>query len=39
MLEGVHNLLCAGEFDWSDTVLDHEWEPLLFEAVPRTDPS
>ena len=34
------NLLRAGGFTWSDTVLGREWEPLLFEAARRfyTDP-
>jgi len=31
----IRNCLRAGGFEWSDTVLDHEWEPLLFEAARR----
>jgi len=31
----VRNLLRVGGFVWSDTVLDREWEPILFEAARR----
>lgn len=31
----IRNLLRAGGFEWSDTVLDREWEPIMFEAVRR----
>ena len=31
----ARNLLRSGGFEWSDTVLDREWEPILFEAARR----
>lgn len=29
----IRNLLRVGGFTWPDTVLDHEWEPITFEAA------
>jgi hypothetical protein len=29
----IRNLLRAGGFAWSDTALDREWGPILFEAI------
>jgi hypothetical protein len=31
----VRNLLRAGGFEWLDTALDHEWEPITLEAARR----
>jgi len=31
----IRNLLRAGGFIWLDPVLDHEWEPIVLEAVLR----
>ncbi|WP_067072497.1 hypothetical protein [Methanoculleus horonobensis] len=31
----VRNLLRAGGFAWSDTVLDREWEPITLETARR----
>lgn len=29
----IRNILRASGFEWSDTVLDREWDPITLEAV------